>query len=168
MQELLVGGVWIIPHVDAVDCFRSTLDYSVRLLTSRSGVRTSPGSVSFKRWSERDCITKLDNIWKVSSSSKHPWSSGYAVRLRRRLRRWASPFCWIGSATNKVQGAPWPRVYTRSDSANHSVEFAETRDRAGDLQIFSLTLSQLSYRGHVFVGRAWHILADVYEGSADQ
>ena len=25
--------------------------------------------------------------------------------------------------------------------------FAETRDRAGDLQIFSLTLSQLSYRG---------------------
>ena len=24
---------------------------------------------------------------------------------------------------------------------------AETRDRAGDLQIFSLTLSQLSYRG---------------------
>ena len=25
--------------------------------------------------------------------------------------------------------------------------YAETRDRAGDLQIFSLTLSQLSYRG---------------------
>ena len=52
----------------------------------------------------------------------------------------------FGSATNKVQGALWPRVFTRSDSAN-SVEFAETRDRAGDLQIFSLTLSQLSYRG---------------------
>ena len=33
-------------------------------------------------------------------------------------------------ATNKVQGALWPCVYTRSDSANHSVEFAETRDRA--------------------------------------
>ena len=26
---------------------------------------------------------------------------------------------------------------------------AETRDRTGDLQIFSLTLSQLSYRGHI-------------------
>ena len=26
---------------------------------------------------------------------------------------------------------------------------AETRDRTGDLQIFSLTLSQLSYRGFV-------------------
>ena len=25
---------------------------------------------------------------------------------------------------------------------------AQTRDRTGDLQIFSLTLSQLSYRGH--------------------
>ena len=25
---------------------------------------------------------------------------------------------------------------------------AETRDRTGDLQIFGLTLSQLSYRGH--------------------
>ena len=28
---------------------------------------------------------------------------------------------------------------------------AETRDRAGDLQIFSLTLSQLSYRGNDFI-----------------
>ena len=28
-----------------------------------------------------------------------------------------------------------------------SIEYAETRDRTGDFQIFSLTLSQLSYRG---------------------
>ena len=28
-------------------------------------------------------------------------------------------------------------------------EYAETRDRTGDLQIFSLTLSQLSYRGRL-------------------
>ena len=28
-----------------------------------------------------------------------------------------------------------------------TIKYAETRDRAGDLQIFSLTLSQLSYRG---------------------
>ena len=27
------------------------------------------------------------------------------------------------------------------------MQHAETRDRTGDLQIFSLTLSQLSYRG---------------------
>ena len=27
------------------------------------------------------------------------------------------------------------------------MKIAETRDRTGDLQIFSLTLSQLSYRG---------------------
>ena len=30
------------------------------------------------------------------------------------------------------------------------IKNAETRDRTGDLQIFGLTLSQLSYRGHVF------------------
>ena len=36
---------------------------------------------------------------------------------------------------------------------------AETRDRAGDLQIFSLTLSQLSYRGHVNLRPR---VADVY------
>ena len=32
-------------------------------------------------------------------------------------------------------------------SARYYMQYAETRDRAGDLQIFSLTLSQLSYRG---------------------
>ena len=31
--------------------------------------------------------------------------------------------------------------------ANETKNHAETRDRTGDLQIFSLTLSQLSYRG---------------------
>ena len=31
------------------------------------------------------------------------------------------------------------------------MQYAETRDRTGDLQIFSLTLSQLSYRGAVQV-----------------
>ena len=37
----------------------------------------------------------------------------------------------------------------REHSVRHSAEksCAETRDRTGDLQIFSLTLSQLSYRG---------------------
>ena len=33
---------------------------------------------------------------------------------------------------------------------------AETRDRAGDFQIFSLTLSQLSYRGFVHLRRMQH------------
>ena len=37
-------------------------------------------------------------------------------------------------------------VGLRSLVADHKL-FAETRDRTGDLQIFSLTLSQLSYRG---------------------
>ena len=33
---------------------------------------------------------------------------------------------------------------------------AETRDRTGDLQIFGLTLSQLSYRGYVFKCQTLH------------
>ena len=46
---------------------------------------------------------------------------------------------------------------TQERSAQHSIDpplpsacmqNAETRDQAGDLQIFGLTLSQLSYRGH--------------------
>ena len=33
---------------------------------------------------------------------------------------------------------------------------AETRDRTGDLQIFSLTLSQLSYRGLILILKERH------------
>ena len=38
-------------------------------------------------------------------------------------------------------------------------ESAETRDRTGDLQIFSLTLSQLSYRGGWCFARQHHMVA---------
>ena len=37
--------------------------------------------------------------------------------------------------------------HLRISSTHGDTEHAETRDRTGDLQIFSLTLSQLSYRG---------------------
>ena len=37
-------------------------------------------------------------------------------------------------------------------------KIAETRDRTGDLQIFSLTLSQLSYRGELFDTRGFLLL----------
>ena len=37
---------------------------------------------------------------------------------------------------------------------------AETRDRTGDLQIFSLTLSQLSYRGYIIIA----IINDIMNG----
>ena len=51
-----------------------------------------------------------------------------------------------------------------SDAVNATS--AETRDRTGDLQIFSLTLSQLSYRGHIIsvttdmliIGGVWRVL----------
>jgi hypothetical protein len=46
----------------------------------------------------------------------------------------------------------------RASTESMRTVFAETRDRTGDLQIFSLTLSQLSYRGecdtaHVALGQ---------------
>ena len=40
-----------------------------------------------------------------------------------------------------------PSIQRTEAQASSSKDAAETRDRAGDLQIFSLTLSQLSYRG---------------------
>ena len=43
-----------------------------------------------------------------------------------------------------------------SQRQTHYARNAETRDRAGDLQIFSLTLSQLSYRGLRINTTRWH------------
>ena len=47
-----------------------------------------------------------------------------------------------------------PRISKQdSDCKGTEKHNAETRDRTGDLQIFSLTLSQLSYRGSgLFLG----------------
>ena len=42
-----------------------------------------------------------------------------------------------------------PRTPKGSDAFEPEASNAETRDRTGDLQIFSLTLSQLSYRGYM-------------------
>ncbi len=51
-------------------------------------------------------------------------------------------------------------VCVRMQARNCRVQYAETRDRTGDLQIFSLTLSQLSYRGICFcIGYSYKWLA---------
>ena len=60
--------------------------------------------------------------------------------------------------TGKQMQLVWPHgmphrkqeVRTRADTptASESEKGAETRDRTGDLQIFGLTLFQLSYRGN--------------------
>ena len=52
----------------------------------------------------------------------------------------------VGSCRRPVPHAP------RARGVN---ENAETRDRTGDLQIFSLSLSQLSYRGFGRHGKPW-------------
>ena len=45
---------------------------------------------------------------------------------------------------------------------------AETRDRTGDLQIFSLTLSQLSYRGLVTTLSSWRASGRAIAGGTDR
>ena len=59
---------------------------------------------------------------------------------------------WLGKMTTRIVASMmrrWQYIRTASIWMRRWHDMpAETRDRAGDLQIFSLTLSQLSYRGH--------------------
>ncbi len=54
---------------------------------------------------------------------------------------------WAGSLRESQLAATKHSVGARLANANATACNAETRDRTGDLQIFGLTLSQLSYRG---------------------
>ena len=61
----------------------------------------------------------------------------------------------IASKSNCSGTALWsPRIHRE----RQMLEYAVTQDRTGDLQIFSLTLSQLSYRGHVL---RWLVSPDI-------
>ena len=51
-------------------------------------------------------------------------------------------------AEDNLSGAAGDSILQKAKEREN--ENAETRDRTGDLQIFSLTLSQLSYRGSCF------------------
>ena len=64
-------------------------------------------------------------------------------RVRGRVRD-------IGASTERHSSETSPKVLGKAGcGSKDNIGNAETRDRTGDLQIFSLTLSQLSYRGHV-------------------
>ena len=70
---------------------------------------------------------------------------GLAPRCDRYTRRQTPPCVRKLKRTNEFFGDfPFELFRIRR-------EHAETRDRTGDLQIFGLTLSQLSYRGSVCV-----------------
>ena len=58
---------------------------------------------------------------------------------------------WAGqpnASTITLQDAKSECANPQARNQLHNELRAETRDRTGDLQIFGLTLSQLSYRGH--------------------
>ena len=53
----------------------------------------------------------------------------------------------MNTPPRQTQTPPQQKKPSRTQPRKHNTKTAETRDRTGDLQIFSLTLSQLSYRG---------------------
>ena len=67
-------------------------------------------------------------------------------RPRAQMTHWFARACAAPHGRSACIGLPLPLEGLEGMSAQ-VVEHAETRDRTGDLQIFSLTLSQLSYRG---------------------
>ena len=67
-------------------------------------------------------------------------------RPRAQMTHWFARACAAPHGRSACIGLPLPLEGLEGMSAQ-VVDYAETRDRTGDLQIFSLTLSQLSYRG---------------------
>ena len=66
----------------------------------------------------------------------------HATLEQSHFKKWAHTSDELGDVN-----APVAQSTKSTPDSMHQHEYAETRDRTGDLQIFSLTLSQLSYRG---------------------
>ena len=66
----------------------------------------------------------------------------HATLEQSHFKKWAHTSGELGDVNTPVAQST-----KLTPDSMHQHEYAETRDRTGDLQIFSLTLSQLSYRG---------------------
>ena len=83
--------------------------------------------------------------WKQATSKlANEHANKYASQLFQRAVKQARAKGGSSQTLDFITFASW--------GPGHGIS-AETRDRTGDLQIFSLTLSQLSYRGLVLAGR---------------
>ena len=85
------------------------------------------------------------------ASTRLPYFAGDPIGLSgRRLNRSAkvSMVACLGAANAPRHAHMYiSRCQTPASHSSQQQSYAETRDRTGDLQIFSRTLSQLSYRG---------------------
>ena len=83
--------------------------------------------------------------WKQAPSKlANEHANKYASQLFQRAVKQARAKGGSSQTLDFITFASW--------GPGHGIS-AETRDRTGDLQIFSLTLSQLSYRGLVLAGK---------------
>ena len=64
-----------------------------------------------------------------------------------KFRPFETPRAMMHKSQEYIRGAAKKQKQKQARPARHETKDAETRNRAGDLQICSLTLSQLSYRG---------------------
>ena len=163
---LEVGRVTRLPHTALMDmaphpCARvavplKRMDEARRIgIVAPSGVTSTGGIPTPDRNLLHHAHAMPTNAMQPASVPNPPWSSPPRARtmaLRRgspRTAHYSSRFRCVGpmrtSAQQSVPDASGRPTTRRGASEYHR---AETRDRTGDLQIFGLTLSQLSYRGY--------------------
>ena len=96
----------------------------------------------------------LITFWSITHDLEHPWRSYFGKRLliayqtttkTRFLYCHAAKRWWLQCKTRNIHTEWLNLVINQLDQKK---KIAATRDRTRDLQIFSLTLSQLSYHGY--------------------
>ena len=100
----------------------------------------------------RAFLHKFSNIRRPKAAKNNRWScANKCAQNKLRGRNKLSSVCNTtrndAQITRIYSGSGYETKTKTSAAARHETKDSETRSRAGDLQIFSLTLSQLSYRG---------------------
>ena len=108
---------------------RSSVGERVRLITVRSAVQARVGAISPNGEIGQACAAEVRSLTHATLEQSH-------------FKKWAHTSGELGDVN-----PPFAQSTKLTPDSLHQNECAETRDRTGDLQIFSLKLPQLSYRG---------------------
>ena len=132
-------------------------------LGDSSSSSSSPSVNQRSKWRLLVCLKEQASTQKSTPEQRFSEGKPHTLKQKRGAKKTArpstkpyhtgalpppSPICKTpmqGGCCGKGKHAAAEHVLGIAPGKCH----AETRDRAGDLQIFSLTLSQLSYRGSV-------------------